>query len=288
MTDETRRTDPSQPEALERETTDAPAEAEPAEAEPAETGAAETSPPELEASVKDEQVGLDDDVVETVEPVAGSIAEDQPEVETVVTVSVEQESIESEPQSSQVEPGPVGLVEAPTEPIEVKAESAATEAAGAAVVEEAAVASEAPTGDQFTWHPEYAGKQVSEVREELARQIASDQRQHSLAMEGAEEAEQDALASVVSLERRWGVYDFDWADQDANALADRIVAFELERERRREMLTWADYRTEGYAQTERHETHDRPAPELATGVKALSLLLVVLLILLILLSVWAL
>lgn len=124
------------------------------------------------------------------------------------------------------------------------------------------------------------------MRADLAQQIASDQRQHQLAMDGADEAEHDALASVVSLERKWGVYDFDWADQDPEALAARIVAFEHEREHRHEMISWADYRAEGYGQETPADAADRPAPELSTGIKALSLLLVVLLIVVILLAVW--
>lgn len=138
---------------------------------------------------------------------------------------------------------------------------------------------------RFRWHPEHAGKTAAEVRSELAHEIRADQRQHSLAMDGAEEAEHDALASVVSLERRWGQYDFDWAAQDPEALADRIVAFEQERERRQEMISWADYRAEGY-EADGAGGGDTAAPELGTGTKALSLALVVALILLILISVW--
>jgi hypothetical protein len=118
---------------------------------------------------------------------------------------------------------------------------------------------------------------------------AADQRQHRLAMEGAEESEQDALASVVSLERKWGVYDFDWAEQDASELARRILAFEQERERRNELITWAEYRTGGGSgDAVAADAGERPAPELSSGAKALSLLLVVLLIALILIAVWAL
>jgi len=141
--------------------------------------------------------------------------------------------------------------------------------------------------EEFTWHPEYAGRAVSEVRDELARQIASDQRQHALAMEGAEEAEHDALASVVELERRWGVYDFDWAEQDATALASRIVAFEQERERRQEMISWADYRAESLVDSS-GGAGEPESGELSTGIKAASLLVVVLLIVIILVAVWAL
>jgi hypothetical protein len=144
------------------------------------------------------------------------------------------------------------------------------------------------SGDTFTWHPEYAGKTAEQVEADLAQQIASDQRQHRLAMDGAEEAEHDALASVVSLERKWGVYDFDWAEQDPEELASRIVDFEQERETRQEMISWSEYRAEGYSQDGAADSSDRPAPELSTGIKAMSLLLVVLLILVILLAVWAL
>lgn len=141
--------------------------------------------------------------------------------------------------------------------------------------------------EEFAWHPEYAGQNVSQVREDLARQIAGDQRQHALAMEGAEEAEHDALVSVVELERRWGVYDFDWAEQEADELATRIVAFELERERRQEMISWAEYRAERAA-GDVGDSGDPPASELSTGIKAVALLVVVLLIVVILLAVWAL
>lgn len=146
-----------------------------------------------------------------------------------------------------------------------------------------------PAGDseRFTWHPEYAGRTVEDVRRELEQAIAADQRQYSIAMAGADEAEQDALASVVGLERKWGRYDFGWAELDAGDLAARIVAFEQERERRREMFSWAEYRRShgGAGMT---DSGDMPPAELSTSMKAISLGLVVLLILLILLVVWAL
>lgn len=148
-----------------------------------------------------------------------------------------------------------------------------------------------PIGDQdsdtFIWHPDHRGKTVDQVRSGLAQEIASDQRQHRLAMDGAEESEQDALASVVSLERKWGPYDFDWAEQEPEALADRITEFERERERRREMLSWSDYRDAEVDRDEALGPGERPA-ELSTGIKALALILVVLLIVVILLAVWAL
>lgn len=136
----------------------------------------------------------------------------------------------------------------------------------------------------FAWHPEYAGKSVDEVQRELAYQIEGDQRQHRLAMDGAEEAEHDALASVVSLERRWGPYSFDWADQDADALAARIVAFEWERERRHEMISWSEYRATVEAPDE-HLSDITTSTELTTTMKGVSLLVLVLVIVLILVVV---
>lgn len=137
---------------------------------------------------------------------------------------------------------------------------------------------------RFVWHPEYAGKSIDEVRRELVWRIEGDQRQHRLAMEGAEEAEHDALASVMDLERRWGKFDFDWTEQDADALAGRIVAFEQERERRQEMISWADYRA-SVEPPDDHQSEIRTSPELSTNMKGLSLLIVVALIVLILVLV---
>lgn len=138
----------------------------------------------------------------------------------------------------------------------------------------------------FTWHPEYAGKTVDEVRRDLEQQIAADQRQHSVAMDGADEAEQDALASVVALERRWGPYDFGWTEQDPADLASRIVAFEQERERRQEMVSWSEYRAEQAGNGGMTDSGDLPPAELSTNMKAISLGLVVLLIVAILVTVW--
>ena len=98
------------------------------------------------------------------------------------------------------------------------------------------------SADRFVWHPEYGGRTVAEVRAELATRIASDQRAYALALEGAEGHETDALASVVPLERTWGPFDMDWAEGNADELADRVLAFELERERRRELFPYAVYR----------------------------------------------
>ncbi len=97
----------------------------------------------------------------------------------------------------------------------------------------------------FIWHPDYKGKSFQQVQRELQGEIGRDQRSHHLALEGAEQAEHDALATIVELERRWGRYDFDWAEMDPAALAERVVTFEREREKRREMISFDQYRASG-------------------------------------------
>lgn len=100
-------------------------------------------------------------------------------------------------------------------------------------------------GGTFSWHPQYAGQTFDTVERGLASEIARDQRQYHLALEGAEQSEHESLTSIVELERRWGNYAFDWAEMDAGALANRIVSFERERERRKEMISFGDYRAQG-------------------------------------------
>ena len=95
---------------------------------------------------------------------------------------------------------------------------------------------------RFSWHPVWRGRTIDEVREELREQAARDQRSYALALEGAERHENDALASVVTLERTWSAIALDWPEVDADALADAMLAAELERERRREMTPIADLR----------------------------------------------
>ncbi len=97
----------------------------------------------------------------------------------------------------------------------------------------------------FAWHPVYAGRSFTDVRDELARDIARDQRSYKLAMDGAEGAEHDSLTAIVELERRWSTYEFDWAETDPEQLADRILKFEQACERRRETMSFADYRASG-------------------------------------------
>ena len=95
---------------------------------------------------------------------------------------------------------------------------------------------------RFTWHPEYAGRLVVDVRNELVRQIESDQRALALALDAAETHEDDALASVLELEKRWSQFDLDWAEADPGALADRILRWEWEREKRHELFPYAEMR----------------------------------------------
>jgi hypothetical protein len=111
-----------------------------------------------------------------------------------------------------------------------------------------------PDPDRFAWHPRYRGRSLAEVQAEIERELASDQRAYTLALEGAERHENSALASVIELERKWGPYDLDWAETDPAALAERVAAFEQARERRQEMVPYAAYRDE-FA----------PAPATASG-----------------------
>ncbi len=96
--------------------------------------------------------------------------------------------------------------------------------------------------DTFVWHPDYTGKSVAAVRSSLAAEISSDQRAYALTLEGAEEHEGDSLTSIIALERKWGPFDLNWAETDPGHLADRIIAFELDRDRRQELIPYASYR----------------------------------------------
>ena len=109
---------------------------------------------------------------------------------------------------------------------------------------DASVAPAAPESDpdRFAWHPRYRGRTLSEVQAELTQEIARDQRAYALVMEGAESEENATLAAVLDLERKWGPFDLNWAESDPAALAARIVAFEQERDRRRELLPYTTYR----------------------------------------------
>jgi hypothetical protein len=95
---------------------------------------------------------------------------------------------------------------------------------------------------RFTWHPEYSGRLLVDVRQELLGEIAADQRAYALAMEAAESREDDALVSVLRLEKRWSDYDLNWAETDPAQLADRILEWEWQRENRHELFPFAEMR----------------------------------------------
>ena len=95
---------------------------------------------------------------------------------------------------------------------------------------------------RFNWHPVYAGRLLLDVREELVREITADQRAYALAMEAAESREDDALVSVLRLEKRWSDYDLGWAEADPGQLADRILEWEWQREQRHELFPFSELR----------------------------------------------
>lgn len=99
--------------------------------------------------------------------------------------------------------------------------------------------------DQFQWHPTYSGRSHEDIRRELAHEIGRDQRAYTLAIEGAEADEHDSLSSVIDLDRKWSDFDLGWAEADPEALAGRIVEFEAERDRRRALIPWREFRDAG-------------------------------------------
>lgn len=140
----------------------------------------------------------------------------------------------------------------------------------------------APARDEtgFVWHPVYAGKSFAQVQNELAEEIARDQRAYKLAIDGAEASEHDSLITVVELERRWSEYEFDWSEMDAKALAQRIVKFEQECEKRQETLSFADYRASGALLEDApvvQESSGTNIPVLKIGIILLAVLVVILL-----------
>jgi hypothetical protein len=94
--------------------------------------------------------------------------------------------------------------------------------------------------DRFAWHPAWSGRSPEAVRVALIEEIASDQRAYELALSGADIHENNALASVVALDRKWGGLAMDWAAADPALLADAMLRVELERERRRDLISPAE------------------------------------------------
>ncbi|HEV2527122.1 MAG TPA: hypothetical protein VGT61_01555 [Thermomicrobiales bacterium] len=96
--------------------------------------------------------------------------------------------------------------------------------------------------DRFEWHPQYQGQTVGEVRTALIDELRGDQRSYALTIDGPDENEQAIFVRVVGLERRWGPYAMDWASADTATLAERALAHEWARERRRELFPYSELR----------------------------------------------
>lgn len=97
-------------------------------------------------------------------------------------------------------------------------------------------------GNTYIWHPEYSGRSFESVERELMDTIRRDQATYHLTLENAEKEEYGAFQTVRDLEKRWSDYDFGWFDVEPNSLAQRISAFEQERERRQELIDWSTWR----------------------------------------------
>lgn len=97
---------------------------------------------------------------------------------------------------------------------------------------------------RFTWHPEYAGRTLFDVRQELVDDISADQRAYELAMDAAETKESDVLAAIMGLDKKWGEYNMGWAEADPGELADRILEWRWEQEKRQELIPFATFRSQ--------------------------------------------
>ena len=101
-----------------------------------------------------------------------------------------------------------------------------------------------PSSQEFTWHPEYAGHSFERVRRTLIDDISRDQHAYHQALEDAEKEEFGAFNSVRELEKRWSEYDFGWFDVPPESLANKIMAFERDRDGRQEMISWQDWKAQ--------------------------------------------
>lgn len=95
---------------------------------------------------------------------------------------------------------------------------------------------------RFTWHPDYAGRIVADVRQELIEEITADQRSYEMALGAAEAREADALQALLRLDKRWSDFDLNWAESDPGRLADKVLAWEWEREKRHELFPFSEMR----------------------------------------------
>jgi hypothetical protein len=144
-----------------------------------------------------------------------------------------------------------------------------------------------PPDDQFVWHPRWSGQRAATVREQILDEVRGDQRAYALALEAAERHENDALASTVALDRKWGGFALDWTEADPDAMSDAVLAAEWERERRREMVPLAALRETVGRPTLTPGSDDLPEKAIRlTDPAARRWVLLAVLILVILLVVW--
>ena len=85
---------------------------------------------------------------------------------------------------------------------------------------------------------------IAPMRQELVDDISADQRAYELALEAAETKESDVLASIMALDKKWGQYDMGWAEADPGQLADRILEWRWEQEKRHELIPFAEIRAQ--------------------------------------------
>jgi hypothetical protein len=78
----------------------------------------------------------------------------------------------------------------------------------------------------------------------LVDDISADQRAHELAMDAAETKESDVLASIMALDKKWSEYNLGWAEADPGQLADRILEWRWEQEKRHELIPYAELRSQ--------------------------------------------
>lgn len=104
------------------------------------------------------------------------------------------------------------------------------------------------SSQHFAWHPEYVGKSFESVRRDLIDAITRDQQTYEDALEQAEKEEFGAFNTVRELEKRWSDYDFGWFEVAPESLANRIMAFERDRDSRRELISWNDWKAESAPQ----------------------------------------
>ena len=112
-----------------------------------------------------------------------------------------------------------------------------------------ALAEQLPDASRFAWHPQYRGQTVDEVRATLMDDLRLDQRSYAITMDGPDENESEILVRVVGLEKKWGPYALDWSTAEPATVIDRVIAFEQERDARRELFPYAEYRDRNTART---------------------------------------